>query len=57
MISTVFAAWGQLFFLQNLGATFEWLDDKYSERVALDQAGPLANYNGNRYYVGLHWRP
>lgn len=47
----------EYFFLKNLGATFEWLDDKYSERVALDQAGPLANYNGNRYYVGLHWRP
>ena len=25
--------------------------------VAFDQAGPLANYNANRYYVGLHWRP
>ncbi len=47
----------EYFFLQNLGATFEWLDDKYTERVAFDQAGPLANYNGNRYYVGLHWRP
>jgi hypothetical protein len=47
----------EYFFLQNLGATFEWLDDKYSERVAFDQAGPLSNYNGNRYYFGLHWRP
>jgi hypothetical protein len=45
------------FFLKNLGATFEWLDDKYSERPAFDQAGALADYNGNRYYVGLHWRP
>jgi len=45
------------FFLKNLGATFEWLDDKYSERAAFDQAGALADYNGNRYYVGLHWRP
>ncbi len=47
----------EFFFLKDLGATFEWLDDKYTERVAFDQAGPLANYNGNRYYVGLHWRP
>jgi hypothetical protein len=47
----------EYFFLQNLGVTFEWLDDKYTERVAFDQAGPLADYNGNRYYVGLHWRP
>ncbi len=47
----------EYFFLKNLGATFEWLDDKYTERVAFDQAGPLADYNGNRYYVGLHWRP
>jgi hypothetical protein len=45
------------FFLKNLGVTFEWLDDKYSERPAFDQAGPLADYNGNRYYFGLHWRP
>jgi hypothetical protein len=45
------------FFLKNLGVTFEWLDDKYSERPAFDQAGALADYNGNRYYVGLHWRP
>jgi len=47
----------EYFFTKNLGGTFEWLDDKYNERVAFDQAGPLANYNGNRYYVGLHWRP
>ncbi len=47
----------EYFFLKDLGATFEWLDDKYTERIAFDQAGPLANYNGNRYYVGLHWRP
>ncbi len=47
----------EYFFLQNLGGVFEWLDDKYEERVAFDQAGPLANFNGNRYYVGLHWRP
>jgi len=47
----------EYFFLKELGATFEWLGDKYNERIAFDQAGPLANYNGNRYYVGLHWRP
>ena len=47
----------EYFFLQNLGATFEWLFDKYDERPAFDQAGPLADYDANRYYVGLHWRP
>jgi hypothetical protein len=47
----------EYFFLEELGATFEWLLDKYSERAAFDQAGPLANYDANRYYVGLHWRP
>ena len=47
----------EFFFMKDVGVDFEWLQDKYNERVALDQAGPLANYNGNRYYVGLHWRP
>ncbi len=47
----------EYFFTQNLGADFEWLQDKYNERVAFDQAGPLANFNAGRYYVGLHWRP
>ena len=47
----------EYFFTKNVGLDFEWLDDKYNERVAFDQAGPLANYNGNRYYVGIHWRP
>jgi hypothetical protein len=47
----------EYFFLKNLGGIFEWLDDKYTERIAFDQAGPLSDYNGNRYFVGLHWRP
>jgi hypothetical protein len=47
----------ECFFTKNLGATFEWLHDQYNERVAFDQAGPLANFNANRYYVGIHWRP
>jgi hypothetical protein len=47
----------EFFFTRNLGANFEWLQDKYTEGAAFDQAGPLANYNGNRYYVGFHWRP
>jgi hypothetical protein len=47
----------EYFFTKNLGADFEWLQDIYDERPAIDQAGPLANYNGNRYYVGFHWRP
>jgi hypothetical protein len=52
-----FRVLAEYFVLQNVGLDFEWLQDKYNERVAFDQAGPLANYNGNRYYVGLHWRP
>jgi hypothetical protein len=47
----------EYFFKQNLGVTFEWLVDQYDEDPAFDQAGPLADYTGNRYYVGLHWRP
>ncbi len=50
-------ALAEFFFIHNLGLTFEWNLDKYEERVAFDQAGPLANYNANRYYVGVHWRP
>ncbi|HYX19730.1 MAG TPA: porin, partial [Thermoanaerobaculia bacterium] len=50
-------AMAEYFFTKNWGVDFEWLQDKYDERIAFDQAGPLANYNGNRYYVGLHWRP
>jgi hypothetical protein len=47
----------EYFLTKNLGANFEWLQDKYTERIAFDQAGPLADYNGNRYFVGIHWRP
>jgi hypothetical protein len=50
-------ALAEFFFLEELGLTVEWLLDKYEERVAFDQAGPLADYDANRYYVGLHWRP
>jgi hypothetical protein len=50
-------ALAEFFVLQNWGLTFEWLNDKYDERPAFDQAGPLADYSANRYYVGLHWRP
>ena len=47
----------EYFFTKNVGLDFQWLQDKYNEGVAFDQAGPLADFNGNRYYVGLHWRP
>jgi hypothetical protein len=47
----------EYFFKANLGVTFEWLADEYDEDPAFDQAGPLADYNGGRYYVGFHWRP
>ena len=53
-----FRVLAEYFFLKNLGATFEWLRRQvHASGSAFDQAGPLADYNGNRYYVGLHWRP
>lgn len=42
---------------QSLGVVGEWLRDRYGEKPAFDQAGGLADFNANRYYVGLHWRP
>jgi hypothetical protein len=47
----------EYFFKPNLGVAFEYLVDQYDEDPAFDQAGPLADYTGSRYYVGLHWRP
>jgi hypothetical protein len=41
----------------HIGVAGEWWHDNYDETVAFDQAGPLANYRANRYYVGLHWKP
>lgn len=41
----------------HLGVASEWWRDAYEERPAFDQAGPLADYTANRYYVGLRWRP
>jgi hypothetical protein len=45
------------FFTANLGLEAEWLRDTYIERIAFDQAGPLANFNANRYGIFVHWRP
>src|SRR5262249_16970990 len=39
-------------FTKNLSAALEWWLDTYREANT-----PLANYNANRYYVGLHWKP
>jgi hypothetical protein len=50
-------ALAEYFFTTRVGLEFEWLRDKYSESPAFDQAGPLANYNANRYGVFVHWRP
>jgi hypothetical protein len=47
----------EYFVTKNVGLDFQWLQDKYNEGPAFDQAGPLADFNGNRYYFGLHWRP
>lgn len=41
----------------NLSVAGEWWKDKYEEAAGAGLAGPLANYDGNRYYVGLHWKP
>jgi hypothetical protein len=41
----------------HIGVAGEWWHDNYDETSAFDQAGPLANYRANRYYVGLHWKP
>jgi len=50
-------ALAEYFFTSRVGLEFEWLRDKYAEAPAFDQAGPLANYNANRYGVFVHWRP
>jgi hypothetical protein len=42
---------------EHLGLAFEWLRDQYDEAPAFDQAGPLADYNANRYGIFLHWKP
>ena len=47
----------EAFVTKNVGIAGEWWRDQYGEKPAFDQAGSLANFNGNRYYVGLHWRP
>ena len=46
-------------FHANLGSGLEagWLRDIFNERTAFDQAGPLANFNANRYGIFVHWRP
>ena len=43
--------------ISNLSIAGEWWKDKYEEAAGAGLAGPLANYDGNRYYVGLHWKP
>lgn len=50
-------ALAQYYVTPRVGLEFEWLRDKYSEAPAFDQAGPLANFNANRYGVFVHWRP
>jgi hypothetical protein len=47
----------EYFFTPNLGLEAEWLQDKYIERPAFDQAGALSDFNGNRYGIFVHWRP
>jgi hypothetical protein len=41
----------------NLSVAGEWSRDQYDEPGGAGLAGPLANYDANRYYVGLRWKP
>ena len=47
----------EYFFTKNIGADFEWMRDKYDERVAVDQAGLWPTSTATDYFVGFHWRP
>jgi hypothetical protein len=47
----------EYFFTEHVGLDAEWLQDKYGESPAFDQAGSLADYNANRYGIFVHWRP
>lgn len=48
---------GEVSLTANLSLAAEWLKDQYSEPSGAGLPGPLANYNANRYYAGLHWKP
>jgi prepilin-type N-terminal cleavage/methylation domain-containing protein len=48
---------GEISMTANLSLAAEWLKDRYTESNGATLAGALANYDANRYYVGLHWRP
>ena len=48
---------GEVSLTANLSLAAEWLKDQYSEPSGAGLPGPLANYNVNRYYAGLHWKP
>ena len=50
-------ALAEYFVTPRWGLEFEWLWDKYGESPAFDQAGPLANYNADRYGIFVHWKP
>ena len=48
---------GEVSVTQNLSVTAEWWKDQYHESDGPGLAGSLANFEGNRYYVGLRWKP
>ena len=48
---------GEVALTKNLSLAAEWLKDQYGETAGTGLAGPLANYDANRYYAGLHWKP
>lgn len=48
---------GDVSLTANLSLAAEWLKDQYNESNGAGLAGSLANYDANRYYVGLRWKP
>jgi hypothetical protein len=48
---------GDVALTANLSLAAEWLKDQYNESIGAGLAGPLANYDANRYYAGLRWKP
>jgi hypothetical protein len=48
---------GEVSLTAHLSVTGEWLKDQYKESSVPGLAGPLGNYDANRYYAGLRWKP
>jgi hypothetical protein len=48
---------GDVGLTKNLSLGLEWRKDLYKESDGPGLAGSLSNYDANRYYLGLHWKP